>query len=107
MAEGAYQGKDAHHADIRRLFTREAMLSSDWYRYRLVAQQRGDERLWRWHLASLDAALARDDQPGSFGAELRRRRAFAAAALEQVVSPSYLEVLNGTIGLDPKLAPVS
>ena len=103
----AYEGKDVHHADIRRLFTREAMLSSDWYRDRLVAQQRGDERLWRRHLTSLDAALARDDQPGSFGAELHRRRNFATAVLTQVSSPSYLDVLNGTIGLDPKLAPAS
>ena len=107
MADGAYEGKDVHHADIRRLFTREAMLSSDWYRDRLVAQQRGDERLWRRHLASLDAALAGDDRPGSFAAELRRRRNFAAAALDQVTSPAYLEVLNGTIGLDPRLAPAS
>jgi hypothetical protein len=107
MAEGAYEGKDAHHADVRRLFTREAVLSSDWYRDRLVAQRRGDERLWRRHLASLTAALAgRDERSDAFRAELRRRKDLAIAALERVTAPSYLEALDGTIGLDPSLAPV-
>jgi hypothetical protein len=108
MAEGAYDGKDAHHADIRRLFTREVMLSSDWYRDRLAAQQRGEERLWQRHLASLTAALAGgNDRFGPFGAELHRRRDLATAVLARVTAPSYLEDLNGTIGLDPSLAPVS
>jgi hypothetical protein len=107
MAHGAYEGKDAHHPDIRQLFTREAMLSSDWYRDRLVAQQSGDERLWRRHLASLDAALAGDERPSSFADELRRRRRYAASALDQVTAPAYLEVLKGTIGLDPRLVPAS
>jgi hypothetical protein len=32
MARGHYNGKDAHHPEIRALFTREALLGSDWYR---------------------------------------------------------------------------
>ena len=58
MAEGTFEGKDAHHPDIRRLFTLDALLASDWYRERLAAKQRGDERLWRRHLGYLDALLA-------------------------------------------------
>ncbi|MGO9468762.1 MAG: hypothetical protein ACLQIB_12455 [Isosphaeraceae bacterium] len=106
MAQGAYDGRNVHHADVRRLFTREAMLSSDWYRDRLRAQQRGDERLWRRHLASLDAALGGGASGlGSFADELLRRRDLAVAALEQVTALPYLDALNGTIGLDPRLAP--
>lgn len=109
MAQGAYEGKDAHDAGIRRLFTRKALLASDWYRERLQAQQRGDERLWKRHLASVEAALA----PGGTGrlapvqAELHRRRDLAAAMLQRVSSPGYVETLVGTIGLDPRLAPIS
>ncbi len=106
MAEGAHDGRNAHHADVRRLFTRESLLSSDWYRHRLRAQQCGDERLWRRHLASLDAALGGGaSRLGSFADELLRRRDLAVAALEQVTAPLYLDTLNGTIGLDPRLAP--
>ena len=31
MAHGQFEGKDVHHPDIRRLFTREHLLASDWY----------------------------------------------------------------------------
>jgi hypothetical protein len=109
MAKGAYEGKDAHHPDIRGLFTREAMLSSDWYRDRLHAQKRGDERLWRRHLESIEAALAAGG-PTRFAmleSELRRRRDIAAAMLKRVTAPGYIDALTGTIGLDPALAPAS
>src|SRR5262249_18373959 len=41
MGHGAFEGKDAHHSAVRRLFTRDALEESDWYRRRLAARQRG------------------------------------------------------------------
>ena len=104
MADGSFEGKDAHHPDVRRLFTRESLLGSEWYRQRLVAQQRGDRRLWRRHLSYLDQYLSGESPLArGFRAELLRRRDHAAAELERVGSPAYLETLVGTLGLDPCL----
>ena len=62
MAHGAFEGKDAHHPDIRRLFTLESLRASDWYRERLAAKQRVDDRLWRRHVAALDAVDTSGEQ---------------------------------------------
>ncbi len=104
MAHGEYEGKDAHHADIRKLFTRESVENSDWYRERLVARQRVDERLWRRHLTTLDAELKErtaNDDP--LTALLRKRRASVAGRLTQIATLAYLESLRGTLGVDPSL----
>jgi hypothetical protein len=104
MAHGTFEGKDVHHSDVRRLFTREAIESSDWYRQRLVTKQRVDERLWRRHLATLEAWLAENAAAdGSLVAQIRRRHEQASAQLERVTAPAYLAGLQGTLGVDPSL----
>jgi hypothetical protein len=104
MAHGQFEGKDAHHPDIRRLFTREALEASDWYHERLATRKRSDERLWRRHVGALDAWLAENDRAASpLMALMRRRRALAAAQLDRVSAPAYLDSLRGTLGTDPSL----
>ena len=104
MAHGTFEGKDAHHPAIRQLFTREALQASDWYQQRLAARQRGDERLWRRHVAALDAWLAANAAAqGPLAAEMRRRREHATTQLHRVTTPEYLESLRGTLGTDPSL----
>ena len=105
MATGAFEGKDVHHPDVRRMFTREYLLSSDWYRARLVAKQRRDVALWTRHVQYLDGFLAdttRQADAARLG--LGQRRATAASELARVSSPAYLESLTGTLGLDPAVA---
>mgnify|MGYP005811244133 CR=1 FL=1 len=89
MAYGHYEGKDASHPEIRGMFTRDAMLKSDWYRRRLAARQKREVALWRRHAAALEAA------------GLTSRLEEARAALEHAGSSAYLEELIGTIGADP------
>ena len=60
MAEGCYQGMDAHRPGLREMFTLESLMSSDWYRRRLEARQTADERLWRRHIENLEQSLSRD-----------------------------------------------
>jgi hypothetical protein len=43
MAHGEHEGKNLRHPDIRALFTREAMLASDWYQARLDAKVTVDQ----------------------------------------------------------------
>jgi hypothetical protein len=102
MAEGHYQGMDAHHPQIRAMFTREQLLSSDWYRERLEVKQERDVSLWRRHVHSLQQFLDLPnyaDQAERLG--IRERLAAARAKLAQVQSAAYLDGLVGTIGADP------
>jgi len=102
MMEGSYEGRGLEHPDVRRLFTREAMLKSDWYAERLNAKQAVDTRLWNRHVSYLEAFLART----SHAREARRlgipdRLESARRQLKSVQSPGYVESLSGTIGAQP------
>ena len=102
MAHGNHEGRDVHHPDVRRLFTRESVLTSDWYGQRLAAKQQIDEKLCRRHLATLDAWLAQN-AAAPLADEIRQRRALAVRELERVTAPSFLESLVGALGVDPSL----
>lgn len=100
MANGHYEGMDAHHPTIRSMFTRESVIASDWYKERLKTKQERDGALWRRHLASLEtyrSAVRGASVPVDLDARFNRIR----AQLARVTSPAYLEELTGTIGADP------
>ena len=102
MAYGTHEGKDANHPDIRALFTREALLASDWYQERLVIKQQREVALWERHARSLTEFLARaghQDEAERLG--IGKRLEHARAELERVSAPEYRRSLVGTIGADP------
>ena len=102
MAHGHYEGKDANHPEIRALFTREALLASDWYHERLAIKQQRDVALWERHARSLTEFLARAghrDEAKRLG--IAQRLEHACAELERVSALEYLNALAGTIGADP------
>jgi hypothetical protein len=102
MRDGQWEGKDLGHPDLRRLFTREALLGSDWYAARLEAKQEIDRRLWRRHTAYLERFLKKSsyaDEADRLG--IPERLAHARQVAQEVESPSYLESLRGTIGAEP------
>ncbi len=98
MAKGTYEGKDINHPDIRAMFTRESLLTSDWYKERLRTRQERDIALWRRHISALESYQA---TPGSESFDLTSREKLAREQLQRVSSPKYLEELIGTIGADP------
>ena len=102
MAYGDYEGKDAGHPEIRALFTREALLASDWYRERLAVKQMRDVALGERHVRSLTEFLSRPghrEEAERLGIPGRLER--ARAELERVSAPEYRTSLVGTIGADP------
>ena len=102
MAQGHFQGKDAHHPEIRALFTREALLSSRWYQERLETKQARDIALWQRHIAYLEAYTQRaSHQDIVTRMELHERLEQAKNRLNQVSGREYLHGLHGTIGADP------
>lgn len=96
MVYGNYSGMGLGHPTVRRLFSREALLSSDWYRERLETKRRRDLALWRRHERTLEAI----DQTSPTARPEGRRR-LVRAMLERLSSPTYLDELSGTLGADP------
>lgn len=102
MATGEYNGKTVHHASIRELFTRESLLSSDWYRERLEIKQQRETALWEKHVKNLEAfSLLQGHEDEAERLDISSRLAEAIAKLAYVSSKDYLNSLVGTIGADP------
>jgi hypothetical protein len=98
MANGDWEGKGVGDPQFRAMFTRESVLSSDWYKERLRTKQERDIALWKRHIAALEASVS---APGSRQFDLRSRLAEACAQMARVSSVAYLAELVGTIGADP------
>src|SRR5271154_2122797 len=102
MAHGSYYGMGVDHPEVRGMFTREALLASDWYNERLHAKQQRDIALWRRHVHALEQFRATDQEfPPQDGIDFDSRFALAHAQLARVSSPAYLDELRNTIGADP------
>jgi hypothetical protein len=107
MAHGHFEGRDASDPAIRAMFTRESLLTSEWYAERLTVKQRRDIDLWERHVGRLSEFLASPghrDEAQRLG--IPRRLEHARAELERVRSPEYVRSLVGTIGADPVHRPV-
>ncbi len=105
MAHGHYEGKGITDPEIRGLFTREALLASEWYQSRLLMKQKREVSLWMRHVASLENFLKR---PGyeyeAKRLKIEERLTQARSELEHVSGGDYLAELEGTLGADPILA---
>lgn len=105
MACGEYEGRDERDPEIRNMFTREAMLNSDWYQARLSTQQKQDTHLWRKHLRSINDYLeTQNNLDQAFVETLHARKEIVEENLRRVSSPKYLKDLIGMIGADPSTA---
>jgi len=102
MVHGQYEGKGVEHPAIRSLFTRDALLTSDWYRERLRTKQDRDIALWRRHLSSLEVFRSTSRSiAASRTLDVDSLLKTAREQLTRVSSPAYLGELAGTIGADP------
>jgi hypothetical protein len=102
MLHGEWEGKNLGHAEFRKLFMRENLLSSGWYAARLAAKQAIDTRLWHRHVEFLNQFLRKpshEDVAQDLGVADRLKR--ARKVLEAVESPDYLKKLSGTLGAEP------
>lgn len=102
MAKGQYQGMNVHDPRIREMFTREAMLQSQWYRQRLETKQQRDIDLWSQAKQRIKRYMA-DTIHADVAEELKlaERLRYADEQLQRVGQPEYLAELLGTIGADP------
>ncbi|SDD03470.1 hypothetical protein [Williamwhitmania taraxaci] len=101
MAHGDFKGMELSNPELRKMFTREYVVASDWYKERLSLKQQRDTKHWQ---AQIDYITAFKDKKvnQSIIEELRidEKLVFAQKELTHVKSDSYLKHLEGTIGLD-------
>ena len=103
MAHGATAGGlTLESPPVRELFTREHLLSSDWYAARLDAKQTADVALWRRNIRGLEAFCAAPvNAPVVKRLRLHDRLIEARKEGLRVYSPDYRKSLVGTLGVQP------
>jgi hypothetical protein len=106
MAHGHYEGKDAHDPEFRALFTREALLASDWYPERLRAKLTTDRNLRLRQIVSLRRFLAKEQyrqEASRLGLPAKLAELEDEIASLENQPEAALWRLQGTIGCDPAL----
>jgi len=101
MAHGHYNGMDEQHPEVARLFTREYLLESGWYRERLASKQWIDRTLWTRHIVALENFQL--SGISAAGLDIAGRLDSARRRLGEAEDPAYLATLVGTIGADPSV----
>ncbi|MGQ8336560.1 hypothetical protein ACUNWD_08425 [Sunxiuqinia sp. A32] len=105
MVDGKYKGMDRNHPDVRQMFTRDAVLNSEWYKQRLVEKQNRDINQWTKNVEYIEDVISRTTfAETSIRLNLPERLVKAKAKLKEVSSPEYIEFLSGTIGADTLLS---
>ena len=102
MAYGHYEGKDISDPELRKLFEREEVVKSDWYKARLKLKQEKDVAFYKKQIAYLEDFKANKDnailvKEMNIGERIEN----AKACFKHAESKEYLNDLNGTIGADP------
>jgi hypothetical protein len=102
MAKGSYNGMSLHDPELRALFSRDSVIASSWYRDRLEAYRERETAYIAASVGRLRLYLAQSAEAGSVAA--RRARSELARTEERLAmlsQPGYIDLIVGTIGLDP------
>jgi hypothetical protein len=102
MAYGDYEGKTIEDAQIREMFTRDALLGSDWYKRRLAEKKRRDIAHWQKLETKLLDRLA-DETEAAIAKQLnlQARLQYVYEQLKAAQDSNYETSLVGTLGVDP------
>lgn len=102
MVHGTYENNDLESEEVRKLFTREYLLDSEWYQERLQSQQAQDIKSWKYHVQYLENFLAKESHAGvAKGLDIKSKLERAKQQLAKVSDKDYLSSLSGTIGRQP------
>lgn len=104
MAHGSWNDRSIEDPEVRKLFTKESMLASSWYRDRLNAKREVDKRLWMRHENYLTRFVQTEtNQPVVSRMDLQSRIQDVQQRLRFLETKEYLERIEGTLGVDPSL----
>ena len=102
MATGTFEGKSIHDPEVRHLFDREYVVSSDWYTARLEAYRFHEIQYMEKSISKLRVFLAEKADPKSLSA--RRAKAELSKARDRLAilsADDYEQKILGSIGKDP------
>ena len=101
MVYGEYEGMTINSDKFREMFTREAVINSPWYHYRLKSKQNSDIQLWKKHEANTKAYLKKAvNMDPKRKAEAQDNLTKIKEKLSYIQSAKYLENSVGMIGKD-------
>jgi hypothetical protein len=101
MVYGNYEGKGVEDPEVRRLFTTDYLLSSEWYKKRLINKQEYDVHRYRRIKKYIEGYSAEEKLLDyKFKSMIAERLQAVDALIEKYGDKSYLEKLTGTIGRD-------
>jgi hypothetical protein len=102
MLHGQYEGKDLSDPELRKMFTADYVLSSDWYQERLKKKQEIDKSTIEKQISYIQTVIS-DSKNRELVERMQLKEKIEAARkdYERVCSSDYLEFLKGTIGADP------
>lgn len=101
MVHGEFEGKGIDNPEVRKLFTREYVINSDWYNDRLNAKQEKDIVLFEKHIAYLSKFITKENYTEVANKlNIQERLDNAKKELNYLKSDKYRDDLVGTIGLD-------
>lgn len=102
LVHGNYEGLTASSPEFRAMFTREALLQSDWYRERLETRQYREIGFWLQAKQRLESYIAEGtDRDAVESLGLADRLKYVVEQLTHVSRPEYVNDLYGTIGAEP------
>lgn len=102
MANGNYEGKDLNDPEIRNLFTRESVVSSDWYMERLKIKQHRKANCCKAHQKYLTDFMSKKHNAKKVKAlDCAARLKGVTERLNYINSERFIEKSIGTIGADP------
>lgn len=101
MAFGEYEGKTAQDPELRKMFTRDELLNSDWYRRRLATKKHRDIEHWTNMVDRLSQFLESEDEEEVKEMDIPGRLEYAQSQLAKVKADEYEPSLVGTLGADP------
>ncbi len=102
MAYGNYEGKDISDLELRKYFSRDYVVNSDWYKERLKIKQQRDITFYGGQIKYLKDFIANTSNQFLVSEmDITSRLEKVKQLFKTVKSETYLETLNGTIGADP------
>ena len=99
MVHGQFEGLTLNDEAVRKLFTKEVVLNSDWYRQRLIQKQKIDVTLVQGKIEALEAFISNPMNRSLIDAfDYHQRLEKAQNLLKTYQSDAYLDTLVGTLG---------
>ncbi|MDR2982881.1 MAG: hypothetical protein LBV12_11620, partial [Puniceicoccales bacterium] len=102
MAKGNYEGKKLNDPAIRKLFTKESLLASDWYAERIKMRQKVETDHLDKGIQYIETFLEKPEYSRvAKSLEIEGRLKQVREAKAKATASSYVEFLTGSLGTDP------